>query len=63
MKAVNPEEKPLNREEAARLMGVAPETISRWARRGWVPYFVTIGGHRRYLRSELEQIMNRERSR
>jgi excisionase family DNA binding protein len=39
---------------ASRLVGVAPETLRRWADEGRVQAFVTPGGHRRFNRRSLE---------
>jgi excisionase family DNA binding protein len=44
------EEEYLTPGEAARILHVSPKTISRWADRGFVPYVVTLGGHRRFPR-------------
>ncbi len=41
--------------EAARLLGVSPKTVSRWADQGRIVHLVTIGGHRRFARSVIEQ--------
>jgi hypothetical protein len=46
---------------ASRLVGVAPDTLRRWADSGRVESFVTPGGHRRFLRSALEATMNAPR--
>ncbi len=43
--------------EAARILGVAPTTLRRWADDGTVRSFVTPGGHRRFLRSSLDALM------
>ena len=40
--------------QAARLLGVHPTTLRRWCDRGEVPVHVTPGGHRRFLRAELD---------
>lgn len=34
--------------EAARILGVSPKTINRWADNGRIPCAVTLGGHRRF---------------
>ena len=41
--------------ETARLLSVSPRTVSRWADQGRIPYVVTLGGHRRFARSVVEQ--------
>jgi excisionase family DNA binding protein len=43
--------------EVAKLFGVRPSTIARWAREGKLRPLLTPGGHRRYLRSETESIL------
>ncbi len=49
--------------EAARLLGVAPTTLRRWADDGVVRSFVTPGGHRRFLRSSLQSMIPTDRQR
>ncbi len=43
--------------QVAELMGVDPKTVTRWAIAGKIGSFKTLGGHRRYLRSEVEARM------
>jgi excisionase family DNA binding protein len=45
--------------EAAALLHVSPKTISRWAKEGRVPHIVTLGGHRRFPRQEIEALAER----
>ena len=42
--------------EAARLLHVSAKTMSRWAKEGRVPCIVTLGGHRRFPRQEIEEL-------
>ncbi len=42
---------------AARLLGVAPQTLRRWSDAGLVATFTTPGGHRRYRRASLERMI------
>jgi excisionase family DNA binding protein len=42
--------------QAAELLHVSPKTISRWARDGKLGHVVTLGGHRRYLREDIERL-------
>lgn len=46
--------------EASRILGVAPGTLRRWSDTGRVRAFTTPGGHRRFRRSALEQLVPRE---
>jgi hypothetical protein len=46
---------------ASRLVGVGPDTLRRWADSGKVQSFTTPGGHRRFLRSSLEAMVNAPR--
>lgn len=41
--------------EAAKLIGVSEPTLRKWTDSGRIAVFRTPGGHRRYLRIELEQ--------
>lgn len=34
--------------QAARILGVSPKTVVRWANDGRIPCLVTLGGHRRF---------------
>lgn len=34
--------------QAARILGVSPKTVARWANNGRIPCVVTLGGHRRF---------------
>ncbi|MER3453475.1 MAG: MerR family DNA-binding transcriptional regulator [Acidimicrobiia bacterium] len=49
--------------EVAALFRVNPKTVTRWARAGKITAIRTLGGHRRFRRSEIEQYLARaERS-
>ena len=39
---------------AAELLGVHPSTVRLWSNKGLLPVHLTQGGHRRYLRTEVE---------
>ena len=49
----------LTRSEVARLFGVSPATIARWTREKRLPYLLTLGGQRRYLRGEIMDLLAR----
>ncbi|HEX3542638.1 MAG TPA: helix-turn-helix domain-containing protein [Acidimicrobiales bacterium] len=40
--------------EAARTLHVSPKTINRWANEGRIPCIVTLGGHRRFRREDID---------
>jgi len=46
----------LTRSEVAKLLGVSPNTVTRWAREGRLPCQVTLGGHHRFDREIVEQL-------
>ena len=46
---------------ASRLLGVSPDTLRRWSDSGRIESFITPGGHRRFLRSSLEAMINAPR--
>lgn len=49
--------------EVARILHVSPKTVDRWANEGRIACIVTLGGHRRFLRSDVitvaEQMVRR----
>ena len=46
--------------EVATLFRVNPKTVTRWARAGKISAIRTLGGHRRFLRSEIEAMLQGE---
>jgi excisionase family DNA binding protein len=42
--------------EAARLFGVSVETLRRWDRQGRIKSIRTLGGQRRFARTEVERV-------
>jgi excisionase family DNA binding protein len=43
--------------EAARLLGVTPNTVTRWSHAGKISAIQTMGGHRRFWRLEVERVL------
>ncbi len=39
--------------EAARLLGVSPRTLRDWSKKGRLTFTLTLGGHRRYHRTDI----------
>ena len=48
----------LSRRDVAVRFGVAPQTITRWANEGIIPYVRTLGGQRRYPAYEVERLVS-----
>jgi excisionase family DNA binding protein len=44
--------------EVAHMFGVRPTTVARWAREGRLAAVRTPGGHRRYLRGEVQKMLD-----
>jgi len=49
----------LTRGDVARLMGVSPNTVTRWARQRKLPCQITLGGHHRFDPEVIERIRRR----
>jgi len=45
--------------EAARILRVSPKTVSRWAKEGKIPHVLTLGGHRRFPSTAIEELARR----
>ena len=58
MRATNDEY--LTPSEVAHIFRVDPKTVTRWAKDGKLPYILTIGGHRRYLKAEVMKQLERQ---
>lgn len=52
----------LSLQEASSLLGVAASTLRRWGDSGRIPMKKTLGGHRRFSRAAVEQLINSERA-
>jgi excisionase family DNA binding protein len=44
--------------EVATLFRVDPKTVTRWAKAGKLTSIRTLGGHRRYIESEVKLLLN-----
>lgn len=45
--------------QVAGVLHVSPKTVSRWAAQGLLPCLVTLGGHRRFKREDIEEVARR----
>ncbi len=52
----------LSIQRAAEYLGVLPLTLRNWEKKGKISPFRTLGGHRRYRKSDLDAIINRNKS-
>jgi excisionase family DNA binding protein len=43
--------------DIARLVGVTDRTVANWARAGALPHSLTPGGHRRFLKIDVERFL------
>jgi excisionase family DNA binding protein len=43
--------------EVAKAFHVSPKTVARWADEGRIPYVLTLGGHRRFPRKDIEALL------
>lgn len=50
-------ERYLRTSEVAIKLQVSPKTVSRWAKEGRLPYLATLGGHRRFPATAIEELM------
>ena len=46
----------LSRNDVAQMLGVVPSTVTRWAKLGLLPTVVTVGGHHRYHKSDIQKL-------
>jgi excisionase family DNA binding protein len=49
--------------EVARVFGVDPKTVAKWADRGKIPFLRTPGGHRRYRLDDVYALRRQEQRR
>lgn len=55
-RAARPGKAYLRTAEVARVLGVSPKTVARWAEQNALPYMRTLGGHRRFPVAEIEAL-------
>ena len=48
----------LSTAEVADILHVSPQTVSRWAKEGKLPFLKTLGGHRRYPEAKIRELAN-----
>ncbi|HEX9872670.1 MAG TPA: helix-turn-helix domain-containing protein [Candidatus Tectomicrobia bacterium] len=50
----------LNPSEVAKMFGVHLSTVTRWAREDKLSFTVTLGGHRRFSRQEVQAVLSKD---
>ena len=45
--------------QVARILHVSPQTVNRWANEGRIPCTLTLGGHRRFKRADVDAAVRR----
>jgi len=53
------EEELMTPSEVGRVFRVDPKTVTRWANEGKLTPIRTLGGHRRYKQSEVQELLRR----
>jgi excisionase family DNA binding protein len=48
--------------EVARMFRVDPKTVTRWEKRGLISCVRTLGGHRRFWKSEIDKALHPDRA-
>ena len=48
--------------EVARVLRMSPMTVIRWAAHGWLSNSITLGGHRRFRREDVEAVAEKMKS-
>ena len=46
----------VSRAQVSKMLGVSPNTVTRWAREGRLPCQITLGGHHRFDREVIERL-------
>ena len=57
LQRTNDQEVLLTPAEVAKLFRVDPKTVTRWAKAGKLTAIRTLGGHRRYRKSEVQSLL------
>ena len=52
------DEKLLTPSDAAAMLNISPTTIRVWAQEGKIPFTATLGGHRRFKLSDIDNLIN-----
>ncbi|MCR6546984.1 MerR family transcriptional regulator [Dehalobacterium formicoaceticum] len=50
-------ERLINTKTACKILGVSSRTLRRWCKDGFLPYFNTVGGHKRFSLKEIKKFL------
>jgi len=51
----------VNTAEACRYLGISAKTLRRWCKYGFISYYNTVGGHKRFSLKELKDFLNKNK--
>ncbi|HHT63466.1 MAG: MerR family transcriptional regulator [Bacillota bacterium] len=49
----------INTKDACRLLGVSAKTLRRWCNDGFLSYYTTVGGHKRFSLKTLHEFLEK----
>ncbi len=49
----------INTKDACRLLGVSAKTLRRWCNDGFLSYYTTVGGHKRFSLKTLQEFLEK----
>jgi len=49
----------INTSTACKLFGISAKTIRRWCNDGYLPYYTTVGGHKRFSKKTIQEILEK----
>lgn len=44
---------------ACKLLGISAKTLRRWCNDGFLPYYTTVGGHKRFSLKSLQEFLEK----
>lgn len=49
----------VNTNTASKMLGVSPKTLRRWCSDGFISYYITVGGQRRFSVREIQEFLEK----
>ncbi|ATW24515.1 helix-turn-helix domain-containing protein [Candidatus Formimonas warabiya] len=47
----------INTTQACKMLGISAKTLRRWCRDGFISYYTTVGGHKRFSSKMLQEFL------